>query len=435
MIEFTAISVPKGSAPGRSAAPAAGGPAGFTLALSGQLEGAEGEPLTVLPGMRQVFAADGGELPVAAVEGDAADDKPGAEDAPFAWFQLAVPVDAPDPAASPESKPAGAAAAPAAEPVAVPAILPAHVPAAANTAAPVAGDAAPILLPAGFAIAAETTAPAAPAAPEIAALVTDAPPAKAPAAGAAPILLPAAPAQTTPRAAVRTEIPAGVTVTTAEMPAREAAPAEAPRAAAPQLRTVQPLVAVPPRFEAVQPLITALVPEIAPVLHRAGLRDTAAAVLSPLAMAELHQAPRQVTATTDAQQGTLDMSRQEWMGAMIETIEALREAPSSRETSIRLSPDALGTVDIAISQEGDRVHVHFTADTPAARAMLSEAQPRLAELAEAKGVRLGQATVDGGAPGQGGQRQDDAQRPQLNSTPAGARAEAEAQTESDQRIA
>jgi flagellar hook-length control protein FliK len=85
-------------------------------------------------------------------------------------------------------------------------------------------------------------------------------------------------------------------------------------------------------------------------------------------------------------------------------------------------------------QEGDRIHVRFTADTPAARDALTSAQPRLAEMAEARGLRLGQTSVDAGSANQGGSRQGAAPQTNIPSAPAGAQAEATDST-TDDRIA
>lgn len=100
----------------------------------------------------------------------------------------------------------------------------------------------------------------------------------------------------------------------------------------------------------------------------------------------------------------LDIRRQEWMGQMVEHIEAMRDAAPTRETRLSLSPEALGKVDVSIRQDGDRIHVHFATETQAARQLLTEAQPRLSELAEARGLKLGQTSVDGGGAGQGSAR-------------------------------
>ncbi len=84
---------------------------------------------------------------------------------------------------------------------------------------------------------------------------------------------------------------------------------------------------------------------------------------------------------------------------MIDRIELLRDDVNARDTRIRLMPDALGNIDLSVRKDGDAVHVHFTAENQATRTLLTEAQPRLAELAEARGVKLGGATVDAGTGG------------------------------------
>lgn len=123
----------------------------------------------------------------------------------------------------------------------------------------------------------------------------------------------------------------------------------------------------------------------------------------PAAFADIVR-PHAVAAAADVQQGLLDMRRQEWAGQMVDQLEAMRDA-SRGETRLSLAPEALGKIDVSIRQEGDRIHVHFATETQAARQLLTEAQPRLSELAEARGVKLGQTSVDGGGPGQGSARQ------------------------------
>jgi flagellar hook-length control protein FliK len=124
---------------------------------------------------------------------------------------------------------------------------------------------------------------------------------------------------------------------------------------------------------------------------------------TPVAFGDIVR-PHAITAAADVQQGALDMRRQEWMGQMADQLEAMRDASPARETRLSLSPEALGKVDVSIRQDGDRIHVHFATETQAARQLLTEAQPRLSELAEARGVKLGQTSVDGGGAGQGSAR-------------------------------
>ncbi len=91
------------------------------------------------------------------------------------------------------------------------------------------------------------------------------------------------------------------------------------------------------------------------------------------------------------------MRREDWAQALIDRIDASQDVANARDTRIRLVPDALGKIDVALHRQGDTLHVHFTADVPATRALLVEAQPSLAALADARGLRLGDASVDGSA--------------------------------------
>lgn len=150
--------------------------------------------------------------------------------------------------------------------------------------------------------------------------------------------------------------------------------------------------------------------------------------LQSLRTAEL--ARTTVQATAQADQAPLDLSRDDWTGKMIDRIAALRDGVEAADTRIRLAPEHLGTVDIALRRDGDRIHVQFSAENPATRQMLTDAAPRLAELAEARGVKLGQSSVDGGT---GGQRQSPQQQPSTPARPASARATGE--PASDARVA
>jgi len=123
--------------------------------------------------------------------------------------------------------------------------------------------------------------------------------------------------------------------------------------------------------------------------------------------------------TMDAQ-APLDMRQERWPGAMIERIDILRDAANATDTRIRLIPDALGTIDVSVRRDGDTVHVQFAAEQAATRSLLQEAQPRLAELADARGLKLSQGNVDTGGGQQ--QQQQRAATPHQPSAPARARA-------------
>lgn len=133
----------------------------------------------------------------------------------------------------------------------------------------------------------------------------------------------------------------------------------------------------------------------------------------------------------------VDTTQARWPEAMMARVELVRELQNQTDTRIRLHPDALGHIDVAVRREGETVNVHFAAAESATRALLAEAQPRLAELAEAKGLKLAQSSVDGGT-GQGGansdgRRQPAPPQPQTPSRPAAARPAADDPT--DTRLA
>jgi hypothetical protein len=107
-------------------------------------------------------------------------------------------------------------------------------------------------------------------------------------------------------------------------------------------------------------------------------------------------APHAVTAAENSRQAALDMARETWPAKMIERIEMMRDAIDAVDTSIRLVPDKLGTIDVSLKQDGDTVQVHFTAQQAETRQLLAEAQPKLAELADAKGLKLSAQLGDGG---------------------------------------
>ena len=255
---------------------------------------------------------------------------------------------------------------------ATPAAPPSPVVAAASAAPqppiPVANAAPPIVQamvpPPSVAGAPAASAPALPM-PPAAAIVTHAPAAAAPA-------LPPAPKREATRVAI-----------TVASPARAAQPAAAQQPAAQVFAAAM--------FAAERP----------PTAVRDASPADVAASFPPSAVAPT-AAPVAVVAVGASPQPALDLARGDWMGSMIERIETIRDDAGVRETRIRLTPDALGSVDVSIGQdEAGVLQVRFDADTAQTRAILAEAAPRLAEMAEARGLKLAGAGVDSGAhPGQ-----------------------------------
>ncbi|UZK68881.1 flagellar hook-length control protein FliK [Sphingomonas sp. S1-29] len=151
--------------------------------------------------------------------------------------------------------------------------------------------------------------------------------------------------------------------------------------------------------------------------------------LAPVAAAP----PIDRTAAIDAPSAPAPVATNDpaWIDAMIDRIETLRDTAGARETRIRLTPDALGAVEVTIRETAEGVQLQLTADTPAARALLAEAAPRLAEMADARGLKLGQP--DAGTSQQGQQRASpEQQRAQSNRSAGGGDA---ADADADERIA
>jgi flagellar hook-length control protein FliK len=138
----------------------------------------------------------------------------------------------------------------------------------------------------------------------------------------------------------------------------------------------------------------------------------------------------------DSAAAPLDLRQDRWPSAMIERIERLRDDANAADTRIRLVPDALGEIGLSVSREGETVSVRFTAEQAATRALLQDVAPRLAEAAEARGVKLGQTSVEGGA-GTGGGGSDPQRAPPapLPAAPASARAAIADEDPTDTRIA
>uniref|UniRef100_UPI00261C292F flagellar hook-length control protein FliK n=1 Tax=uncultured Sphingomonas sp. TaxID=158754 RepID=UPI00261C292F len=135
----------------------------------------------------------------------------------------------------------------------------------------------------------------------------------------------------------------------------------------------------------------------ASALHRdAALREDRRAPVDALAAPGLVAPVTTVAPAMAAQDAPLDMRQDQWPQGMIDRIEALRDQADANDTRIRLVPDALGTIDIAISRRDDQVHVRFEAEQAQTRAMLAQAQPELTALASARGLKLGEAGVDPG---------------------------------------
>ncbi|NIJ21168.1 flagellar hook-length control protein FliK [Sphingomonas naasensis] len=372
MIQLSSLVAALPHGPVRPGAPVSGSAGGFALPAA---HAAAGEADDIAAPGRQILAAPGKTLPEGTPDTDAEDEGADVdgEDIAFAWFALPV---APQPA---PTTPLAMAARPVAIGLDPDAEQAESLP---MPPLPIAGDG--------------TGAETVKAEPDAAAIELHP--------------KPAAPDAAEQSAPIKLRVVA---------PAAQPAPAEAPSpAAAPQLAAA--LLAAAPAAATPTETRRTLVQDLLP----AG---------GPTPFADIVR-PHAIAAPTDIQQGVLDMRRQEWAGQMVDQLEAMRDA-SRGETRLSLSPEALGKVDVSIRQDGDRIHVHFATETQAARQLLTDAQPRLSELAEARGVKLGQTSVDTGGAGHGSPRERQPELSPQSSAPRGPEAADATTTATDDRIA
>ena len=106
-------------------------------------------------------------------------------------------------------------------------------------------------------------------------------------------------------------------------------------------------------------------------------------------------APTAMTAASAPNRAPIDLTQPHWPAKMIERIEYLRDAADAQDTRIKLIPDALGAIDVSMKREGDTVRVHLAAERPETRAMIADAQPRLAELGEQRGLKIAASSGQG----------------------------------------
>lgn len=169
---------------------------------------------------------------------------------------------------------------------------------------------------------------------------------------------------------------------------------------APGLRVASPL---PVLIGVPQPAGQAFATQIAAAAQqplRDDRDDRTTSSASPIAAAATSQ-PHLDPVRSAANDAPVDTRHHDWANALIDRIDAIQDVANARDTRIRLIPDALGKIDVTLHRQGDTLNVQFTAEVAATRTLLADAQPRLAELAEARGLRLGQAQVGDGNPNSG----------------------------------
>lgn len=243
--------------------------------------------------------------------------------------------------------------------------------------------------------------------------------------------------------------PAPAPITTTPREPLAAIPEAQLRAAATQRIEIRPVTAPTPDVGSTLAAAAAIraTPALTPTLIDTPTGSVSsspldAGILAPIAAGAPAAAP-----VTAPQQAGIDLTRDPGLHHMIDRIEQLRDAFDARDTRIRLIPDALGPVDISVRRDAasDSVQVHFTAAEAGTRQLIADAQHRLVELADSRGVRIERATVDSGSTNSSGQQawsgneQSRPQQQQAQTAPqhrAPTRAARDAEPEStDKRIA
>jgi len=178
-------------------------------------------------------------------------------------------------------------------------------------------------------------------------------------------------------------------------------------------------------------------------IHAAAGNDerSRAEPIEPMPVAVAAPATVQPAATiADPAQPVLDMRQASWPNTMIDHIEALRDAANANDTRIRLVPDALGAIDVAVKTVGDTIHVRFTAEDATTRALIEDARPGLAAIAADRGLRIGAAIVEPAPASQSanGQQQQPSQQGQSGAgqsagNPAGGQSQTAAQAQTGQQ--
>jgi len=272
-----------------------------------------------------------------------------------------------------------------------------------------------------------------------------------------PVPVPAAQVALAPVAPEGMQSPEAELVAPAQAPSIAAtrpaptAPVEAPAAAIPSLQSIsdpqrdaqqqqqpqpqpQPQPKPKPVLAPAAPIELRIAPDLArqvaqmiqPALERVAEPQPVPAMPVDAAAVSAIPAPQPVAAPAPVQPATfqsapVDLGRAGWADAMIERIAEMPQV-DRREAQIKLLPDMLGKVEVTLVERDERVHVTLNAETVQARQLLSEAAPRLQELAEARGLRLAQTQIGGGA-SQDRRSPQDQNQPQTPLRPRSAQAE------------
>ncbi len=121
----------------------------------------------------------------------------------------------------------------------------------------------------------------------------------------------------------------------------------------------------------------------------------------------------------------LDLSQATWPDKLVEDV-SLHPMGRGDTLTLTLTPERLGTLQVRLEMQDGQTHVHFVAETPEAARLLTDAQPRLADLMSRAGVDLGNQSA---TTGEGSQQNDRSGQPAtLQDLPAESNPEAAPET-------
>ena len=156
------------------------------------------------------------------------------------------------------------------------------------------------------------------------------------------------------------------------------------------------VTSVPPRFRIATPTVVREEAENAEVLIAPGAQPETA-VRQPA----MPVAPTTANPNADAQpheQGGHLHREAAWAERMMTRIEEARDAVDATDRRIRITPDALGAVEVHVRRDGEAVQIQLSAEHAGTRALLADAAPRMTEVVGGRSLQFtgGEANAGSG---------------------------------------
>lgn len=118
--------------------------------------------------------------------------------------------------------------------------------------------------------------------------------------------------------------------------------------------------------------------------------------VAPVSITTPAQNTQAGSATLHTQQPTaLDMSQANWAEQLVEDV-SLQPMSRGETLTLTLTPERLGTMQVRLEMQDGQTHVHFITETPETARLLTDAQPRLADLMSRAGVELSSQSASTG---------------------------------------